>query len=390
MSRGNQHIQKLIARYVSGGASIDDLKQLGQWLRQSSDNKQLFSSLKKEAETEAKGQISGDWARFEARYGKQLQAKPKRRLSIGLISMAASVAIILAISSYLFLFNNNDDTSLKQYAVNTEIHPENITLDLSDGTNIPLEKKHATIEIDQDGGSIIIENEKEIKTESKKRNTKPNTLRVPFGKTAHLTLADGTKVSLNAGSQLIFPDNFEDKDKREVMLIGEGYFDVTHNASKPFKVLTNDITFTVLGTSFNISSYPDQTDVSAVLVTGSLQVENNVFLNKQKVILKPGEKSSYSIAQKHLDVSQVNTNFYTSWKDGYLTLEKNSIANLVKQIERFYNVDIVTDPSLLSKPSQLTGKLLLEDNPKLVYQAFCDLTDLNFQMDGNRIVLSEK
>jgi ferric-dicitrate binding protein FerR (iron transport regulator) len=388
MSRGSQHIQKLVSKYVSGNASIDELKELGQWIQQSADNKQRFSSLKDAAEKAVKSQAKAEWTRFEARYRDQLQAKPKRKLFVGLIAMAASVTIIVGLASYLFLFENH--ASLEQYAVNTDVIPEKTTLNLSDGTNIPLEKKHSTIEIDQEGSSIIIENKKAIKTETSKKNTKPNTLRVPYGKTARLTLADGTIVTLNAGSQLIFPDNFEGVDKREVMLIGEGYFDVTHNADKPFKVQTRDLTYTVLGTSFNINSYPNQKDVSAVLVSGSLLVENGTFLNKQKVILKPGEKSSYSLVQKQINVSKVNPSLFTSWKDGYLTLEKNSISNLLKQIEQFYNVQIVADQSLLTKPSQLTGKLLLEDDPILVYQALCDLTNLNFQMDGNKVVLSEK
>jgi len=387
MNSNNHHIQELINKYICGKATANDMQFINKWINISPANKTLFSILKKEAEEQEIKNNKDAWQCFLHKYDTQIEPPKKNKRIIRYISMAASVALVIGFSFHLL--NKPKNQLLEVYQTPQNIKFSNTTLSLADGTSIPLEKEHATIEIENDGKSIIIENEDIIENKENINTITYNQLSVPYGKTAQLTLEDGTKVWLNAGSQLVFPSAFNTKS-REVLLKGEGFFDVIHNEEKPFKVLTNEMTFTVLGTSFNIRSYTDHGQVDAVLVNGSLQIESNVLFNKKEVLLKPGQKSTFNISDKTLIVKEVNTKLFTSWKDGYLTLHRNNLHNLITQIENYYNYHIDIPTELTNKKIQLTGKILLYENPEQVFKALSDLIDVTYQIEDNKVIMTKR
>jgi len=255
---------------------------------------------------------------------------------------------------------------------------------LPGGKEIELDKKHATVVAKDNGSQFVIEQEKVVEQAASDKH-ELSSLMVPFGKTAQLSLADGTQVWLNAGSQLIFPNHFNDVDERKVMLVGEAYFDVVHNNEKPFKVITEDVSYTVLGTSFNIRSYKNGNANSATLTVGSLQVEQKSLLNKQRTILKPGQQSIFNKSTGRIKVHKVNTHVFTSWKEGYLTLERNSLRLILGQIEAYYNCEISISEELLKVPVELSGKLLLDDEVEDVCKALSDLTGLSYSSNNQQI-----
>lgn len=383
MKETNQHIKVLIARYVSGMASVNEIAELGDWLKANNANKSLFKKLKSELETKDEMQAEDEWVRFANKFELEKKVTNKSRRLIGFVSIAASISIVLVVASQLF---NSSDTDYLSMLNTNELKGTNTVLRLADGQQITLNENHSSIEADKDGKQFVVEKNQivENKIEDKEQH-KLNQIQVPYGKTAQLALADGTKVWLNAGSQLVFPNHFNGTDSRDVMLLGEGFFDVTHNEGQPFRVLTNELTYTVLGTSFNIRSYAGSAVNSAVLVEGSLQVEENAVFNKERVILKPGEKSLFVNNSGQLDVQHVNTSIYTSWKEGFLTLEKNNLRTLIHQIEHYYNCDIAISNELLKMPTQLSGKLMLDTNAEQVYQALCDLSGLSYSIENNQV-----
>ena len=164
-----------------------------------------------------------------------------------------------------------------------------------------------------------------------------------------LTLADGTKVWLNAGSSLKFPVSFKNSSNRKIELEGEGYFEVYHNESKPFIVSTQKMDFRVLGTSFNINSYSDADQVQAILVEGSLQLEQN-YNSKIRVLgkLKPNEKITLNkINNKLYKANLKNIGKYISWKDGKHEFFNDPITRVVDKLGRWFNADIeIVDPEI--------------------------------------------
>ncbi|WP_430813321.1 FecR family protein [Carboxylicivirga sp. RSCT41] len=381
MGETNQTYRLLIEKHVAGETSAEEVVVLDAWLRKSQSNKQLFKKYKQEAEARLILTAEDDWNRFADKYNMKVKKPDNKRLIIALSSIAAAITIVVGLS-----FQSLNSTYDEYSSLKTE-NPETVkstTLHLADGQSLTINERHALLASDEEGIHFVEDN-KEHTENIETTQSNLNTIQVPYGRTAQLTLDDGTRVWLNAGSQLIFPIHFNDVDKREVMLVGEGYFDVSHDKDKPFMVLTDEMTYTVLGTSFNIRSYNNSRVVSAVLTEGSLKVERNTTFNKQQTILKPGQKCSYHVNEGRLQVNRVNAAIYSSWKDGYLTLDKNNIRMLARQMEQFYNCDINVCRELQDMPMQLSGKLLLDENVEQVCMALCDLTGVDYKIENNQI-----
>lgn len=179
-----------------------------------------------------------------------------------------------------------------------------------------------------------------------------NKLVVSYGKRAHVTLCDGTKIWANAGTVLLFPTRFEDK-KREIYVDGEIYIDVTPNPEKPFIVKTSDMGIKVLGTSFYVSAYRKDAEKSIVLVTGKVEVAAS---NGRTVRILPNDRFRQS-ADRYV-VDKVNVEDYGSWKDGQLSFRNTELSGILKQLSRYYNVKIVYDKQ---RPITCSGKLNLDD-----------------------------
>ena len=167
-----------------------------------------------------------------------------------------------------------------------------------------------------------------------------NKLEVPCGQQAKLTLSDGTRIWLNSKSKLIYPDHFSGKS-REVLLDGEGYFEVTHNAQNPFIVKTFTLALKVLGTSFNVSSYDNDNDMRLTLVKGSISILDPAS-NQEIKRLKPNEMAIYSKNDNLISIKkEVETDLYSSWRNGQMKFRKLSFEEISKRLSRNFNVTIV-------------------------------------------------
>lgn len=172
--------------------------------------------------------------------------------------------------------------------------------------------------------------------------------KTPAGGLTNLTLSDGTIVALNANSTLSYPLTFQ-KDVRAVKLEGEAYFEVTENPAHPFVVETNGMKIKVLGTRFNVRNYEDDNRLSATLLDGSVNVEllGNLSTGNKAVILEPGQQISADKITNLMEISEVNTDLYVSWKDGQCYFDNERFADIVKILERQFGVIItITSPDL--------------------------------------------
>lgn len=159
------------------------------------------------------------------------------------------------------------------------------------------------------------------------------TVTVPKGDVYTLVLTDGTKVYLHPDSRLRFPTNFA-RSERCVELNGEAYFEVPHDANRPFKVKAHGITTTVLGTEFNVSAYQGQSP-HVTLISGSVQVRSG----RHSVIIKPGEQSILT-DQGQLEIAKVDTDVYTYWRDGYFYYDNVSLEEIMTHLGRTYNMSV--------------------------------------------------
>jgi ferric-dicitrate binding protein FerR (iron transport regulator) len=158
-------------------------------------------------------------------------------------------------------------------------------------------------------------------------------------------LADGTKVWLNSGSVLQFPNSFTG-DLREVKLTGEAFFKVAKNEKQPFRVHAKNLHIDVLGTSFNVVSYDDEQQSEVVLVEGKvrLSIENDQQ-KKRFGILLPGQRAVYEEDTYELQAKVVDVEKYISWRDGNLIFRDDKMEDVAKRLSRWYNVEIIINDS---------------------------------------------
>lgn len=164
---------------------------------------------------------------------------------------------------------------------------------------------------------------------------------VAYGKSEKIKLEDGTIVTVNAGSTLIYPKKFSAK-RREVYLSGEANFDVAKNPEKPFVVKTKHIDVMALGTRFCVQCYPGSNFTKATLVEGSIKIDVATDITKS-YILKPNEQLAYSHLSNKVDVVEVDASKIASWEDGYLVFQGATFDEIAQTIERKYNVLINYD-----------------------------------------------
>ncbi|MDP4213579.1 MAG: FecR domain-containing protein [Bacteroidota bacterium] len=163
-----------------------------------------------------------------------------------------------------------------------------------------------------------------------------NTLSTPRGGQYQLTLSDGSRVWLNAASSITFPAAFTGNE-RKVTITGEVYFEVAHNASKPFIVRAAEEELQILGTDFNVNAYGDESSVLTTLLEGSLKVM--VAGSQQSAILKPGQQTQIKNTQLSV-INDVNTDEVVAWKDGLFNFENADLQTVMRQFARWYDVEV--------------------------------------------------
>lgn len=163
---------------------------------------------------------------------------------------------------------------------------------------------------------------------------------VAKGQKKELTLPDGTRIWLNSDTQIAYQKKFNSKT-REIFLSGEAYFSVVKDPERPFIVKTTDLDIKVLGTVFNVKSYPDDKTSETTLVSGSLVIEKQKKeTNDQPIILKPEQKATYSAVQHEIKVEKVNPDKNINWKQGNLVFDNEKINTVLKKLERWYGIRV--------------------------------------------------
>lgn len=304
-----------------------------------------------------------------------------RRMLIMTLSTAA--AILLLIFFQQDMFRQSDPFSGRpiDYYVGSELESKDIQLFTGDRTTSFEENIDVTISNDQ-----RIEVKKENSSEEDEiiidRNT-INRLVVPHGKRSKVMLSDGTQIWLNAGSTLIFPTVFNEKT-REVKLRGEMYAEVTHDPDRPFIVKTDQLDLKVYGTDFNLSAYEDAAPW-VVLVEGSVGVK---AAGGKEMKLAPNERIVRN-RNGLLEKSKVDVSSFVSWKDGYLAYEKTPIAEVLKQIERYYNLSFNLDDQVSLQGVSCSGKIILTDNLDNVLTALTLISNTRYHRENKSIYIYE-
>lgn len=214
-----------------------------------------------------------------------------------------------------------------------------------------------------------------------------NTISTPRGGKYEIVLADGSKVWLNAASSLKFPASFTGK-AREVILTGEGYFEVAKNALMPFHVRVNDMMVEVLGTHFNVNAYEDEGSVATTLLEGSVKIKKDIGARapSQSLVLKPGEQAELAKSGK-LEINyHANMQEVIAWKNNNFEFNNTPIQDIMRQISRWYDVEIDYRGAL--PVHQLTGKISRNVNLNQLIDML-KYTGVNMKIENKKIIIWE-
>jgi len=204
------------------------------------------------------------------------------------------------------------------------------------------------------------------------------TIEVPQGQRVNLTLSDGTKVTLNSNSRLHFPSSFIG-GHRAVVLDGEGFFEVTHNKTRPFRVITEKCEIEVLGTTFNVLAYNNSHIFEASLIEGAISIKENIF--HQSALLKPKEKASLK------DGRLVTTSFESEddflWKEGIYVFNNEDLIQVFHKLEQYYQTRIeVRNNNLIAK--KCTGKFRQKEGLEHIIKVLQKANNFQYKRDEDK------
>ena len=309
----------------------------------------------------------------------------KKRAVYSWIGYAASIMLIISVGGH-FLTNKQH----KEVKIKHVIKPgkSQAYLTLANGESIVLREVKIG-QISAAGGlSINKLNDSTLAYKCTKsaggKMTVPdsNILNIPRGGIYKTVLSDGTKVWLNSASTLKFPVAFAGRERR-VVLTGEAYFEVAKNKAMPFKVIANGVDVKVLGTHFNVTSYPEDKVVKTTLLEGSVML----YAAKDQAILVPGQQGVLDIHKPNFIVDEVNTADVVAWKDGFFVFDNVSITTIMQNISRWYNVDVVYQ----GKPGQTNfgGTVSRYKNIDAVLKGLERTGSVHFKTEGRRVIVMD-
>ena len=211
-----------------------------------------------------------------------------------------------------------------------------------------------------------------------------NTIVVPRGGEYKLELADGTLVWLNSDSELRYPVKFAGS-QRDVWLKGEGYFEVSKNPEKPFRVVVDDMIVKVLGTSFNINAYKDQGNILTTLVSGKVDIQD--MSGKSLVVMRTNQQVDFRHGK--ISVQEVDVTRFVSWIDGKFYFNDMTLENIMSQLQRWYDIEVFfVDEELKSYP--FTGVIRRDFTAGQIFEIIEKTTRVKFNVRGKCVTVNHK
>ena len=268
------------------------------------------------------------------------------------IAVAASVFLMIGLGTLIFFQKSNlAPTVVASKEINDKKPGKTgAILTLSNGSVIVLDDVGNGLVANQQNTAIIKKNDGIVYTADSNAQTVYNTMTTPRARQYNLQLSDGTKVWLNASSSITFPTSFSGKE-RKVSITGEVYFEVAKDKSRPFMVSVNDMQVNVLGTHFNVNAYEDEKSVNTTLFEGSVLIrKKNV-----SVLLKPGQQAEKQKSGTIVVNNNVNLDQIIGWKNGTFFFENASLEMVLRQLSRWYDIDIVFEKGI--KPRIFEGEI---------------------------------
>ncbi len=340
--------EKLIVKFITNKATQEEIEMLTKWL-EDENNKIVFKDF-------VKINYAVDYA-----FQSYDPSKVKKQLSEIILKgnnifytrrfssyYKYAAILLLFLGSFYFYKNSGLFQSKENIVVPRQ---DEIVLQLGNESEETIDPTAARNVTDKFGKIIGHLNKSRLVYATNYSNGKLvyNTLTIPYGKTFEVQLSDGTIVHMNSGTSLKYPVQFLKNQSRKVYLTGEAYFEVAKDKAHPFTVNTQELDVEVLGTKFNINTYSDDVITDVVLVEGKVSLYKDKKTTENQVYLTPGLKGTNIKGQSTITTEEVNTDYYTAWVKGSLVFKNAPFSEIIKKLERHYNVTFINKNKMLGK-----------------------------------------
>ena len=354
------------------------------WLAESERNREYFREFQRV-------HLALEWSVYAREVQPDFNTfrrKLKKNLNIRVwYSVAAVLVLALSVGGVLFWRTMEVPVQMAQEISIQPGKPQAILV-LSSGEKVEmgmetrqLEERDETSVRVNETGSISYQAVREDETLEKDAEKVMNRLLIPRGGEFNLTLSDGTRVWLNAETELLYPVRFNGK-QRVVYLKGEAYFDVAKNKEMPFIVqMEDDVAVRVYGTEFNVNTYDG---VETVLVTGSVSMNQG----GKEVLLKPNQKGIFDKSKDGIKVEDVDVLPYVAWKDGDFIFRNESLGSIMDKLSRWYGLDVFYQNGGL-RDVHLSGNLKRYKDVQELFRSFEKISDARFKVKGNTVFISK-
>lgn len=385
---------ELLLGYLRNELNEADKKWVTEWLEADAGNHLFLKKLLDEEGLQEELAFFSSTGREEAWVQLQKAIRPKYiRLwrDLGIWKYAAILILCLFAGWLVYRSKTAPAKNIPEVA-KADVLPggNKAILTLSTGKQISL--------TDAENGTIAKEGKEIIKKSSDgtlryegqassghNQQTTYNTVTTPPGGQWRLILPDSTRVMLDAASSIKYPVFFNGKERR-VEITGQAYFEVAHNEKMPFRVVADREVVEDIGTEFNINAYPDEPSLKTTLISGSVEITKG----DKFVLLKPGQQANikYDDPDQRIAVTDnANIEEATAWKNGLFHFGNSSLQEVMRQISRWYDVDVVYEGNI--PHTVINGEAYRNLKASQVFEVLNDLK-INFRIEGKKIIVTNK
>ena len=395
---------ELLTRYLAGNCTPAEQQCVEEWYASYENGPLLYLDeknpeaidLKEKTKTTVRASIAAQ----------TIDGPAIRKRGFTYMHAAAAMLVLLMAGIYGALVHHNQSTPVSaknkpqpDAAINITPGSNKAMLTLADGSTIVLDNA-ANGTLIQQGNAKVMKpgngqlayaiNNNQSSTAAQPAATTYNVLATPKGGQYQLQLPDGSKVWLNAASSIRYPTAFTGKE-RSVEIKGEAYFEVTKNATMPFVVKVNDLQVQVLGTHFNINAYSDERVVKTTLLEGSVKVKTEAGFSagtaSKSEILQPGEQAQVTHSSgtgKLRVIHDANIAEIMAWKDGLFQFDNVTIETVMRQVARWYDVEVVYERDV--SQDRFQGKIYRQTAISQLL-SILELSGAHFKIEGKKIIV---
>lgn len=389
-------IALLIKKFLKDELDERETQELESWKSQSDVNRRIFEELTSDAYLiEAVGdayKIDSDpvarqkmHALIAAEQEVETGTRKTKIRSLWFRLAAAAVFFILISITTIYILRKEKEPGT--VVVNQNVKPDiapganKATLTLADGSTIVLDSA-AMGQLAQQGATQIINKDGQLVYTGGKREENSavfyNTVSTSKGQTYPLLLSDHSRIWLNAESSIRFPVSFTG-DERRVEITGEVYFEIAHDAAKPFFATVNGVNIQVLGTKFNVNAYADESAIKTTLIEGSVSISKGT----QKKRITPGQQAQV-VANEISIADNVDVGKITAWRQGYFRFKEDKLFEAMKNIARWYNIEVAFEGNAAN--IELSGNINRSSNLSSIVRLLAAM-DVQARIEGRKLIV---